>query len=56
MPTYTRESVWSFYEMHSGHLFSICPNVLMRILVVDPQPLDSHLRASLSPATHWEKR
>ncbi|KAI9446343.1 hypothetical protein H4582DRAFT_1905062 [Lactarius indigo] len=50
------ESIWSFYEMQSNHLFSICPNVLMRILVVDPQPLDSFLQTSLSSATHWETR
>lgn len=48
--------IWSFYEMQSSHLFSICPNVLMRILVVDPQPLDAFLQTSLSSATHWETR
>ncbi len=56
MPTYTWESVWSFYEMQSSHLFSICPNVLMRILVVDHQPLDALLQTSLSSATHRETR
>ncbi|KAH9001155.1 hypothetical protein EDB92DRAFT_2050849 [Lactarius akahatsu] len=48
--------IWSFYEMQSSHLFSICPNILMRILVVDSQPLDSLLQTSLSSATHWETR
>ncbi|KAH9180668.1 hypothetical protein EDB89DRAFT_1920409 [Lactarius sanguifluus] len=48
--------IWSFYEMQSSHLFSICPNILMRILVVDSQPLESLLQTSLSSATHWETR
>lgn len=56
MPHLPMGSVWSFYEMQSSHLFSICPNVLMRILVVDPQSLDTLLQTSLSSATHWEKR
>ncbi|KAI0306458.1 hypothetical protein B0F90DRAFT_1808156 [Multifurca ochricompacta] len=48
--------VWSFYEMQSPHLSSLLPNVLMRLLVVDAQPLDALLKTSLSPTTRWETR
>ncbi|KAF8478567.1 hypothetical protein DFH94DRAFT_633058 [Russula ochroleuca] len=48
--------VWSFYGMQSSHLSSICPSLLMRILVVDPQPLEALLQTSLSFATRWEER
>ncbi|KAI0302159.1 hypothetical protein BC826DRAFT_987563 [Russula brevipes] len=47
---------WFFNEMQSSHLSSICPNLLMRILVVDSQPLDALLQASLSSVTRWESR
>jgi hypothetical protein len=55
-PTHRRDSVWSFYEMHSSHLSSICPNLLMRILVVDSQPLELLLQTSLSSEARWQTR
>ncbi|KAI9509630.1 hypothetical protein F5148DRAFT_1367050 [Russula earlei] len=48
--------VWSFCEMQSSQLSSICPNLLMRIVVVDSQPLEDLLQASLSSETRWETR
>ena len=54
--THSRGSVWSFYDMQSSHLSSICPNLLMRILVIDSQPLEALLQASLSSSTRWETR
>ncbi|KAH9966782.1 hypothetical protein BC827DRAFT_1153126 [Russula dissimulans] len=42
--------------LSSCHLSSICPNLLMRILVVDSQPLDALLQTSLSSETRWETR
>jgi len=54
--THSLGSVWSFYDMQSSNLSSICPNLLMRILVVDSQPLEALLQASLSSSTRWETR
>jgi hypothetical protein len=53
---YRLDSAWSFYEMQSSHLSSICPNLLMRILVVDSQPLELLLQASLSSEARWQTR
>ncbi|KAI0273752.1 hypothetical protein BC834DRAFT_227074 [Gloeopeniophorella convolvens] len=47
---------WSFYDLQSRQLSSICPNLLTRIIVVDSQPLEGYLQSSLHHSADWEAR
>ncbi|KAI0062284.1 hypothetical protein BV25DRAFT_1804358 [Artomyces pyxidatus] len=49
-------SAWSFYELQNHQLSSIRPSVLLRILVVDPQPFERLLSETLKPSAPWELR
>ncbi|KAF8522278.1 hypothetical protein BU17DRAFT_44873 [Hysterangium stoloniferum] len=47
---------WQFYDLESSEICDIRTTFLLRILVVDPQPLDRLLRGFLKPAGKWQLR
>lgn len=49
-------SAWRFYDLDLQEISSIRISFLLRLLVVDPQPLDTLLRGFLQATCQWRIR
>ncbi|KAI0322233.1 hypothetical protein OF83DRAFT_1279816 [Amylostereum chailletii] len=49
-------SAWKFYDLQYPQLYTVRPNFLLRVLVVDSSPFEELIESALSPAHPWERR